>query len=377
MNILVIDDRTIISQSMSIHLENFGFKCCSSKSLIETTKYLEHAQPEAILLNLDMDRDAKEILFYLRNVIHSNVPVLGITNQDEVSEIFMYYHMGLTDHVVRPINFTILSLKLLRFSNIPISERKIESLKRIHLCPSVVGIVIPCYNEAERIESKTFIDFIDTHAGYHLCFVNDGSSDHTIDVLNEMCEGRTHQISVIDLKTNRGKAEAVRQGALYLCQDSQFDIIGFLDADLATDFNDFKNLVNSLNRLDHMMTVGSRIQRMGANIERTSKRQLISKTINQLIRSIIQMPFQDTQCGAKVMTIDLAKTIMQKPFKTSWLFDLELFIRIRAAYPHLDMSNTIYEYPLEKWIHKDGSKLSGRDAFKILWQLFTIKRNYT
>ena len=62
------------------------------------------------------------------------------------------------------------------------------------------GIIIPCYNEEKRLNVQAFIDFIKTHDNYHLCFVNDGSKDNTLAVLDQIKEARTIKVSIIDMK---------------------------------------------------------------------------------------------------------------------------------------------------------------------------------
>ena len=80
------------------------------------------------------------------------------------------------------------------------------------------AIIIPCYNEANRLDRQAFIDFIQDHPDYLLCFVNDGSSDDTISVLYEIKDAQDDQIHVLDMPRNSGKAAAVRAGALYLSE---------------------------------------------------------------------------------------------------------------------------------------------------------------
>ncbi len=45
---------------------------------------------------------------------------------------------------------------------------------------------IPCYNEEERLSSEAFREFAYKNLGYHLCFVNDGSTENTLKVLNDL-----------------------------------------------------------------------------------------------------------------------------------------------------------------------------------------------
>ncbi len=235
-----------------------------------------------------------------------------------------------------------------------------------------VGVVIPCYNEEERLLSVEFLNFIDEHSGYHLCFVNDGSKDKTLEVLNNLRKGRESFITVYDCEKNGGKAEAVRLGMLHMAKKTDLDYIGFLDADLSTDLADFDDLVSTIENSEYKIVSGSRISRMGADITKESARKVISLTINYIIRKILKMEFKDTQCGAKIFHKDVIEIAFKNKFLTKWLFDVEIFIRIRKHFG-LDRANQILcEKPLKRWIHADGSKLSMKDSIKIMGQLGQI-----
>lgn len=176
----------------------------------------------------------------------------------------------------------------------------------------IVGVVIPCYYEEARLKADTFKSFVSQNLGYHLLFVNDGSKDNTLVVLNYLSKGREDYISVYNCAQNGGKAEAVRQGTLHMLKDKQLDYIGYLDADLSTNFQDFDDLVQTISASEFKIVGGSRISRMGADITKAGSRAIISKTINIIIQTILGMSFQDTQCGAKVMTREIAELMFKK-----------------------------------------------------------------
>jgi glycosyltransferase involved in cell wall biosynthesis len=186
-------------------------------------------------------------------------------------------------------------------------------------------------------------------------------------------EGR---ISVYNCEQNGGKAEAVRLGMLHLAKQQQFDYIGFLDADLSTNFEDFDTLVDTIKNSNFKIVIGSRITRMGADIEKESARAIISKTINFIIRKTLGMDFKDTQCGAKIMTKDVVDDTFQTKFLTKWLFDVEIFMRMRKKYGLETARTLLCEKPLNRWVHMDGSKLSFKDSFKILGQIGQIALHY-
>ncbi|MEH6778432.1 hypothetical protein [Maribacter arcticus] len=88
------------------------------------------------------------------------------------------------------------------------------------------------------------------------------------------------------------------------------------------------------------------------------------------------MPFKDTQCGAKVMDREIASKMFNKKFITKWLFDVELFMRIKRYFGKTEVKKRICEQPLKRWIHADGSKLSIKDSVKKVGQLAQIAIHY-
>ncbi|MEP2936097.1 MAG: dolichyl-phosphate beta-glucosyltransferase [Gilvibacter sp.] len=239
------------------------------------------------------------------------------------------------------------------------------------------GLIIPCYNEEKRINSEAFISFIKANDDYHLCFVNDGSKDNTLKVLQEMKSQVPDSISIVDVKKNAGKAAAVRAGARYLYTLESIKYIGFIDADLSTDFNDFKDLVKTLKSEDKLVMVFGSRNSGGGNISRNPMRKLFSNVIKKFILLILQLPIRDTQCGAKVFKKNAVPLIYGTDFYTEWLFDLEIFIRLRKYYGKANVMKHICEQPLMRWVHVDDSKLGASDAIKMPIKLMQIWIGYS
>lgn len=238
------------------------------------------------------------------------------------------------------------------------------------------GIIIPCYNEEKRLDQDAFVNFIKEHSDYHLCFVNDGSKDNTLGVLQSMKEAVPTRISIVDVKKNSGKATAVRAGARFLYNLEYISNIGFIDADLSTDFRDFKDLVKTLEREDKLVVFGSRNSGGKGKIERNFLRGLFSKTIKQFILFILGLPIRDTQCGAKVFKRSIVPVVYQEAFLSKWLFDVEIFLRLKQAFGKEQTMKFIVEQPLMRWVHVDDSKLGAKDALEIPMRLAHIWLNY-
>ena len=93
--------------------------------------------------------------------------------------------------------------------------------------------VVPCFNEADRLNPDEFINSAKAESDLHWLFVNDGSSDNTQQVLEEIQSKLPEKIYVLDLEKNCGKGEAVRRGMLEAIKHGAHTT-GYFDADLAT-----------------------------------------------------------------------------------------------------------------------------------------------
>lgn len=238
------------------------------------------------------------------------------------------------------------------------------------------GIVIPCYNEEERLKLSEFQNFIDQEDNYILCFVNDGSKDGTLRVLEEFKMGQEDRVMVYNMPKNGGKAAAVRAGVKCLLEATDVAHIGFVDADLATGFNDYQRLVSKLENSDLKIVIGSRKIDEEAEVKRTVFRQLASYVFGKFIYSIIGLDIKDTQCGAKIFDRTIAQNVFNTPFQSKWLFDVEILIRIRNYFGKKRAMNYIKEIGLTQWEEIEGSKITLKDSLSFPLQLIQIGMEY-
>lgn len=98
-------------------------------------------------------------------------------------------------------------------------------------------LVVPCYNEAARLPAAAFLEYAEAHPNTEFTFVNDGSTDGTLPMLQTLAAQRPEQLHVLDLVSNRGKAEATRLGMLAVLgsqPDGRSLLVGFWDGDLVS-----------------------------------------------------------------------------------------------------------------------------------------------
>ncbi len=241
-------------------------------------------------------------------------------------------------------------------------------------------IVVPCYNEEKRLDEKAFLAFADKNAECGILFVNDGSTDRTGEVLQKLSGSDSGSFAVHELASNSGKAEAVRQGILKALEFSPV-YIGMWDADLATPLEAISQFTNILDiRPEVNLLTGARVKLLGRNIEREGFRHYLGRLSATLISFVLGIAVYDTQCGAKVFRVTgHTKDLFQEPFVSSWIFDVEIISRLIAAHRgglSAAPEQTIWEVPLETWVHKDGSKIRPADYFMALYDLFKIRQKY-
>lgn len=231
-----------------------------------------------------------------------------------------------------------------------------------------VALVIPCKNEALRLNPAAFREAVEEIPGLSLLFVDDGSTDATADVLAHLAES-SPAIGVLYLRQNVGKAEAVRAGIRHLLAGGGEGLVGFWDADLATPLAEVRRFVQAFEWNESAeLVIGSRWPHLGARIDRTVFRSCTGAFMKFLIRWVLTVPVYDTQCGAKVMTRALAARLFARPFVSRWLFDVELFRRMgRRA-----VLRSVRELPLDDWRDVGGSKMTFRAAVFSVFDLFRI-----
>jgi dolichyl-phosphate beta-glucosyltransferase len=241
-------------------------------------------------------------------------------------------------------------------------------------------IVVPCYNEANRLNIDEFKKYLLDSPDTSILFVNDGSSDATLELLQRALADVPAQIQVLHLEHNSGKGEAVRIGMLHALQQADASYIGFWDADLATPLAAIGDLLQILSSHPAVeIVLGSRVRLLGRDIERFAVRHYLGRVFATCASLVLELPVYDTQCGAKLFRATSALAdALEKPFCSRWVFDVEMiarFAQLHSSDPDT-LRNIIYEFPLYRWKDVPGSKLRARDFFRAAKELLIIRRNY-
>lgn len=217
-----------------------------------------------------------------------------------------------------------------------------------------IAIIIPCYKEAGRLKQNSFIEFLQAHPDVDIFFVDDGSPDSTPAILSFIHTPLPFQVNIISLSINKGKANAIRVGLLAANSKADYTHIGYLDADLSTDITEFYRLFGLMKQGNADFVFGSRVKLLCTTIERSFFRHITGRAIATIIDLKFKLGIYDTQCGAKWFKQELINLICSDPFKTNWLFDVEIFLRIKKALPGAKGMEIV----LNKWKDSGGSAIN-------------------
>lgn len=239
-------------------------------------------------------------------------------------------------------------------------------------------VVVPCYNEAHRLPVDTFQSFASRVRTVRFLFVDDGSTDATLQVLLSLRESDSEAFDILSLEENAGKAEAVRQGILNALKSGP-DYVGFWDADLATPLDailEFCDLLESRPNIE--MVFGARVQLLGRTIRRNLLRHYLGRIFATVASILLGVSVYDTQCGAKLFRVNpCLYALLREPFITRWIFDVEIIARlIQADATKSRARDVIYESPLSEWRDVKGSKITPGDFFRAAFEMIAIYRRY-
>lgn len=241
--------------------------------------------------------------------------------------------------------------------------------------PPTSALVIPCYNESARLSVHEFLSFLVDHPRAYLVFVDDGSTDTTWTILEELQARAPDRVTALRLEKNQGKAEAVRRGVLKVLDevtdgDGDIDFLGYWDADLSTPLDTLEDFLDAFARRPEIkLVMGSRVRLLGRRVVRRPLRHYLGRVFSTFASLSLDLPVYDTQCGAKLFRVDEdLRVLFSEAFSDPWLFDVEILARMRI-HRGPQASEGIYELPLPVWEDVGGSKVrlwdGGRAALSL------------
>jgi glycosyltransferase involved in cell wall biosynthesis len=218
-----------------------------------------------------------------------------------------------------------------------------------------VSIVIPAHNEEKRI-GKTLENYIsyfqnlkkNKKIDFEMIVVLNNCNDKTIDVVKKY---KCKELKILNF-IRGGKGFAIIEGFKEALK-SESNLIGFVDADMATLPVSFYDLIKNINDVDGIIA-NRWDERSIINPKQSTIRKITSSGYNTIIRSMFMFPYRDTQCGAKIFKRNVLEKNIHKIISSEWNFDVALLFCLRK-----ESGAKIKSLPTV-WSDQKGSKINLR-----------------
>jgi dolichyl-phosphate beta-glucosyltransferase len=186
-----------------------------------------------------------------------------------------------------------------------------------------LSIVIPAYNEEGRILptlNKIGLFLKPKKYDFEIILVDDGSSDNTVLTAERSDLFRGNKLKIVKNGVNRGKGFSVKNGIAH----STGEFILLSDADLSTPIEEIDKLFASMNN-GRDIVIGSRsIKESNVMVRQPYYREIMGKTFNFFVKTLLIKDFNDTQCGFKLFKGDIAREIAGHMNIDGFCFDVEM-----------------------------------------------------
>ncbi|MFJ8578197.1 glycosyltransferase [Micromonospora sp. NPDC093277] len=212
---------------------------------------------------------------------------------------------------------------------------------------AVLDVVVPVYNEETDLGPcvRRLHAHLTAHFPYpfRITVADNASVDGTL-AAAEALAGELPEVNVLHLDA-KGRGRALRAA----WSASPAPVLAYMDVDLSTDLAAVLPLVAPLISGHSDLAIGTRLART-SRVVRGTKREVISRGYNLLLRGTLAVRFSDAQCGFKAIRADVATRLLPLVQDTGWFFDTELLVLAQRA------GLRIHEVPVD-WVDDPDSRV--------------------
>ena len=210
-------------------------------------------------------------------------------------------------------------------------------------------LTIPVLNEEETLDQQVRIlhSFLSIHfqdkSQWKIVIADNGSTDRTEAIANKLAT-QLKEIKLVKVP-KRGVGLALKTS----WEQSQADIIGYMDLDLATDLSHFLEAFEAIKKDNYDLVYATRLHKDSKVIGRTLKREISSQGFNFILKNYLNVNFSDGMCGFKWLKREVYPSLKSAGADNDgWFFSTELLTT--AEWNNLK----IKELPV-KWTDDAGS----------------------
>ncbi|MDD5730877.1 MAG: glycosyltransferase [Candidatus Omnitrophica bacterium] len=227
-----------------------------------------------------------------------------------------------------------------------------------------VSIIIPAYNEANRIMSS-----LEEVAGtlnkfsfpWEVIVMDDGSSDNTAERAQEIEKKYPGKFFVKRNSGNIGKGRVLKKSLRYVTGD----YVVFLDADMELHPIQIETLFDIMKLDNADIVIGSKLH-PNSVVSYPLSRRIISFVYYIVVRILFNLPCHDTQTGLKLFKTKVLKKVFPRILVKKFAFDLEVLVNAH----HLGYK--IIEAPIVLKTQRRYGRIGLKAIFITLWDTLAV-----
>lgn len=230
-----------------------------------------------------------------------------------------------------------------------------------------LSIVVPCYNEEKRFKAgfDHYLTFLQKQKyTWELIFVNDGSTDKTLDLIKKSAT-KNQNIKVVTYSQNRGKGFAICQGI----KVANGRYILFSDLDHSVPIWTVNSFFKYFNQGFNAVIGSRRVKGAKLLVRQPILREYLGRGFTLLVRIFVDFKIKDSTCGFKAFESSVAKKLFSKISIYGWAFDAEILFLCKKL-------KVKYAQAPVQWSDVGGSQVRlKKDILRSLFGLVKIRAN--
>jgi putative flippase GtrA len=215
------------------------------------------------------------------------------------------------------------------------------------LARPTLDVTVPVYNEQADLAScvRRLHAHLERYFPYQFVItIADNASTDQTPLVAQALTRELDRVSYVRLE-EKGRGRALST----VWRASRAEVVAYLDVDMSTDLNALLPLVAPLITGHSDLAIGSRLARH-SRVIRGTKRELISRCYNLILRGTLFTRFSDAQCGFKAIRADVGRQLLPLVQDTGWFFDTELLVLAERS------GLRIHEVPVD-WVDDPDSRV--------------------
>ena len=166
-----------------------------------------------------------------------------------------------------------------------------------------LSIVVPCFNEEESVGLfQTEIQKTLQNQDYEIIYVNDGSSDNTLEKIRNLAKNES-DVKYLSFSRNFGKESAIYAGLKY----AKGDLVCVMDADLQHPPSMLPDMIRQIHEEDYDVVAARRISRKGE----PKVKAFFSHMFYKIFNAISQLNLVEGATDYRVMTRQVVDALLQ------------------------------------------------------------------